>query len=121
MRTIWGTVTEVADLGVVAEQCPGCARLTPCLLRSVCRAKHLLFVKLTDTVRDTSCLCTVCLKSFPAEHSWRYAAVLSIAEAKMLSLDDLLARTNPVLGERLQFKDQVLAMGGDDRFAVAYE
>jgi hypothetical protein len=121
MRPIWGAVTEISDLGVVAEQCPHCERFMPCLLRSMCRGESVLFVKMTEPFREYSCLCTGCLKAFPCGCSWRYAAVLPIQEAKALPMEVLLSRTNPVLAERIQFKQQVGALGGDTRFAVAYE
>jgi hypothetical protein len=121
MRSIWGAVTEISDLGVVAEHCPHCERLMSCLLRSVCRGDYVLFVKMTAPPRESTCLCTGCLKAFPCDHFWRYAAVVPIQEAKTLPLEDLLARTNPVLAERLKFKEQVRALGGDARFAIAYE
>lgn len=120
MPTIWGPVTEISDLGVVAEQCPHCEQIRPCILRSVTRGNYVLFVKTAVPVRENSCLCTVCLKTFHAEH-WRYAAVVPIQEAKALPVEELLARTNPSLAERRQLKEQVTALGGDARFASAYE
>jgi hypothetical protein len=44
-----------------------------------------------------------------------------LREAKALSLQDLVARTNPGLAERLQWKEQITSLGGDTRFAMAYE
>jgi hypothetical protein len=120
MRAFWGCATTITDLGVVAEQCPYCERIVPCLLRSVCRIHYAFFLETTDPERERSCLCTDCHKAFPGEH-WRYAAVLPIPEAKDLPPEDLLARTNPGLAERLEWKEQVSALGGDARFAVAYE
>jgi hypothetical protein len=120
MRTVWGPVTEIRDLGVVAEQCPYCERIVPCLLRSVCRGNYVLFLKTTAPIRESSCLCTVCLKAFPSEH-WRYATFVPIRQAKDLPLEGLLARTNPGLAERLQLNEQISALGGDARFGVAYE
>ena len=106
MRTIWGPVTEVRDLGVVAEQCPYCEQVLPCFLRSVCRGHYVFFVKTTVPTGETSCLCTVCLKAFPCEH-WHYADLVSIREAKALPVEDLLARTNPGLAERRQLNEQI--------------
>jgi hypothetical protein len=120
MRKIWGPVTEVRDLGVVAEQCLHCERIMPCLLRSVCRGNFILFMKTTAPIRESSCFCTVCLKAFPSEH-WRYASVVPIREARSLPIEDLLARTNPGLAERLHLKERISALGGDARFGVAYE
>ena len=120
MRKFWGAATEITDLGVVAELCPHCEQIMPCLLRSVCRGYYACFVKTTGSTIERSCLCTGCHKPFLSEH-WRYAAVLPIGEAKVLPLEDLLARTNPCLAERIQLKEQIRALGGDHRFAVAYE
>jgi hypothetical protein len=120
MRNIWGAVTEVSDLGVVAEHCPHCERVVPCLLRSVCRGHYVLFVRTEAHAVERSCLCTLCLGAFACEH-WRYATFVPVAEAKGLAVDDLLARTNPGLAERLHLKEQVCALGGDARFAAAYE
>ncbi len=120
MGTIWGPITEIKDVGVVAEQCPHCGKITPCLLRSVYKGSHVFFVRMTTPTREASSLCTVCIRAFPCE-AWRYSNVVSIREAKTLQLEELQARTNPGLAERLEWKEQVRALGGDDRFAVAYE
>ncbi len=120
MPKFWGASTEVTDLGVVAEWCPHCERIAPCLLRSVCRGRYACFVKTTGPATERSCLCTGCHKPFPGEH-WRYAAVLPIGQARALPPDELLARTNPVLAERGRLQELVRALGGDHRFATAYE
>jgi hypothetical protein len=120
MGKFWGAATEITDLGVVAELCPHCEQILPCLLRSVCRGHYACFVKTTGPTIERSCLCTGCHKPFRGEH-WRYAAVLPIREARALPPEDLLARTNPGLAERIELKEQVRALGGDHRFAVAYE
>ncbi len=120
MRTIWGPVTEIRDLGVVAERCPYCEQVEPCLLRSVCRGHYVCFVKTTAPTSESSCLCTGCHKAFPCE-GWRYATLLPIQEAKTVPVQELLARTNPGLAERLQLNAQIGALGGDACFATAYE
>jgi hypothetical protein len=120
-RTFWGAVTEVSDLGVVAEHCPHCERLMCCLLRSICRGEYACFVKVAEPSRESSCMCTGCLKTFPGEPYWHYAAVVPIREAQRMELDSLLAKTNPVLADRIHFKQQIGDLGGDGRFAVAYE
>ncbi|HWB08762.1 MAG TPA: hypothetical protein VG826_06045 [Pirellulales bacterium] len=66
-------------------------------------------------------MCTGCLKSFPGEPYWHYAAVVPICEAQAMELESLLAKTNPVLADRIHFKQQIRELDGDDRFAVAYE
>jgi hypothetical protein len=120
MPRFWGAATEITDLGVVAEWCPHCEQIQPCLLRSVCRGYYAFFVRTPGPTIERSCLCTGCHKPFLGEH-WRYAAVLPIGQASALPPEDLLARTNPVLVERSQLKELVSALGGDHRFAVAYE
>jgi hypothetical protein len=92
----------------------------PCLLRSVCRGHFVFFIKTATPTTERSCLCTGCLQSLPREH-WRYSTVVPIRESKALPIEDLLARTNPGLAERLQLKEQIIALGGDACFAVAYE
>src|SRR3954470_1810033 len=120
MPRLWGAATEITDLGVVAEWCPHCEQVMPCLLRSVCRGHYACFVKTTGPTVERSCLCTGCHKPFLGEH-WRYAAVLPIGQARALPPEDLLAQTNPALAERSRLKGLVSALGGDHRFAVAYE
>ena len=120
MRSIWGPVTEIRDLGVVAEECPHCEQVMPCLLRSVYRGSYVFFVKTDPLAEESSCLCTACLKALPCQ-GWRYAAVVSIRKAKALPIAKLLARTNPGLAERLQLREHVRALGGDAAFTLAYE
>src|SRR5215475_1278528 len=88
MRKFWGAATEITDLGVVAEWCPYCAQIMPCLLRSVCRGHYACFVKTTGSTIERSCLCTGCHKPSVGEH-WRYAAVLPVGEARGLPPEDL--------------------------------
>jgi hypothetical protein len=120
MRSMWGPVTEIRDLGVVAEECPHCERVTPCLLRSVYRGSYVLFVKTAAPTEESSSLCTVCLKALPCQR-WRYSAVVPLRKAKALSIENLLARTNPGLVERLQLRKYIRALGGDAAFGLAYE
>ncbi len=120
MRSIWGPFTEIRDLGVVAEECPHCERVTPCLLRSVYRGNYVFFMKSAAPTEESSSLCTVCLKTIPCQR-WRYAAVAPIRKAKALPIEGLLARTNPGLAERLQLRKQIRALGGDTAFGLAYE
>src|SRR5580692_5876313 len=98
MPKIWGPVTEIRDLGVVADKCPYCDRIMCCLLRSVYRGHYVFFLKTAAPTSETSCLCTGCHKAFHCEH-WRYATHLPIQEAKACQVEDLLARTNPSLAE----------------------
>ena len=120
MRSIWGPFTEIRDLGVVAEECPHCERVTPCLLRSVYRGGYVFFVKTVAPTEESSSLCTVCLKTIPCQR-WRYAAVVPIRKAKTLPMEAVLARTNPGLAERLQLREQIRNLGGDAAFGLAYE
>jgi hypothetical protein len=120
MRFIGGPVTEVRELGVVGEQCPCCMRVRPCRVRAVCQGWRFFFVKKAATPKEISCLCGTCGMSFPCE-LWRYPALLPAAQADALAVKDLLEQTNPRLAERLQLQEQVYALGGDSRFAAAYE
>lgn len=121
MRTFYGEVTEIHDMGVVAETCPHCDQLRSCLLRTVHQGYNIFFFKTADVLRESSCLCTECHKPFPGKPSWNYPEVASIREARGMSLDDLLAKTNPILADRIHFKEQIGKLGGDERFAIAYD
>lgn len=120
MGRIWGPATEITDVGVMAERCPHCERITPCLLRSVRRSFFTLFVRVHSSARDNSGFCTECHKPFHCD-PWRYANVVAIGEAKSLGIAELLARTNPIVAEREQMKELVAALGGDAQFAEAHQ
>lgn len=121
MRRFFGVVTETTDLGVVAEHCPHCDVVKSCLLRAVHQGHYVCYVKVSDPLRESSCLCTDCLKPFPGKPHWSYAAVVPISDARGVELDDLLTKTNPILADRIRFKQQIRELGGDERFAVAYD
>ena len=121
MRTFFGAVTEIHDLGVVAELCPHCDGLRSCLLRTVHQGNYICFVKVADPLRESSCMCTDCLKPFPSKPVWSYAEIVRIRDAQVMELDDLLTKTNPILADRIRFKEQIRELGGDERFAVAYD
>jgi hypothetical protein len=121
MRTFYGAVTEINDLGTVAEHCPHCDQLKCCLLRTVSQGNYVCFVKIAEPLRESSCMCTDCLKPFRGKPHWGYAVVVPIRDALGMELNDLLAKTNPILADRIRFKEQIRALGGDERFAVAYE
>jgi hypothetical protein len=121
MGTFFGRVNEMNDLGVVAEHCPHCDRLRSCLLRTVRRGNYICFVKIAELSRESSCMCTDCLKTFPGKPHWSYAEVVPIREARETGIDDLLAKTNPILADRIHFNEQIRELGGDERFVVAYE
>jgi hypothetical protein len=38
-----------------------------------------------------------------------------------MDLNDILTRTNPILADRIRLKESIRELGGDERFAVAYE
>jgi len=120
MWIIWGKTTEVKDLGVVAEYCPWCEKITPCVVQVVSEEDHVLFVKMFEAAKEYSCLCRVCGGSFPCQ-LWRYPSLVPVQEVAGLSLEDLLTRTNPGLTARVELKQQIIALGGDDRFTTAYE
>lgn len=119
MRGIWGPVIEIKDIGVMAEQCPQCQRVTACLLRSVQRGFCVFYLKTAASSHETSGFCTECHKAFHCD-AWRYASAVPAKEAKGLAIEELLVRTNPSLAERVQMKEQIAALGGDTRFAEAY-
>lgn len=118
MRSIWGPATEITDVGVMAERCPHCERVTPCLLRSIRHSYFILFLRSVSIAHENSGFCTECHKAFHCD-PWRYVCVVAIGEAKSLGIEELLTRTNPSLAERVEMKELVAALGGDARFAEA--
>lgn len=121
MRTLFGTVNEITDLGAVAEHCPNCDALKCCLLRVVTQGHYICFAKIADPLRQSSCLCTDCLQPFPGKPRWSYAAVVPLHDARKMDLNDILTKTNPILADRMRLKETIRDLGGDERFAVAYE
>jgi hypothetical protein len=121
MRTFCGAVTETNDVGVVVEQCPHCGRLTPCLLRTVSQGNYICFVRISELLRESSCMCTECLQPFAGKPYWSYAEVVPIRDARGMELDALLTKTNPILADRSHFKEQIESLGGDEGFAVSYQ
>ena len=113
-------MTEIADAGVMAERCPHCERITPCLLRSVRQSYFILFVKTASSSHDNSGFCTECHQAFHCD-PWRYLCVVPLTEAKGLGIEELLTRTNPILVERVRMKELIAALGGDARFAEAHQ
>lgn len=66
-------------------------------------------------------MCADCLKPFPGKPHWSYAEVVPIRDARAMDLNDLLTKTNPILADRIHFKQKIREMDGDERFAVAFE
>ncbi len=120
MGALWGSATEIKDLGVVAEQCPYCEQMMPCFVRAVWQVDFVCFLRINPVNKETNCLCPVCGGSFPCQ-LWRYRELVPVQEAPALGLAKLLARTNPGLAERVQLKQQVSSLGGDACFTAAYE
>jgi hypothetical protein len=104
----------------MAERCPHCERITTCLLRAVQRYYTLFFLKTSVSTDEASGFCTECYKTFHCE-TYRYVCVVPVKQAKSLAIEELLARTNPSLAERVQMKEQIAVLGGDTRFAEAYQ
>lgn len=121
MRTLFGTVNETKDLGAVAEHCPHCNALRCCLLRTVTQGHYICFAKITDPLRQSSCLCTDCLTPFSGKPRWSYAEVVPLRDARGMDLNELLTKTNPILADRIHLKETTGELGGDKRFTVAYE
>lgn len=121
MRTFCGAVTETNDRGVVAEHCPHCDSLKTCLLRTVSQGNYIFFAKVAEMAKESSCLCTECHKPFPGKPYWSYAEIVPVRDARDMKLDDLLAKTNPILEDRIRFREQIQELGGDHRYAVAYD
>jgi transcription elongation factor Elf1 len=96
MWVIWGPVSGVKDIGIVAERCPHCGRLSQCRVTAHSQGFHLYFVTLASGVRDAVCTCSSCGGQFRCE-LWRYPNTVSDVEASTITMERLLERTNPTL------------------------
>jgi hypothetical protein len=102
MWLVWGTAKDQRELGVVAEQCPYCARLAPCYVTARVEGVHVYFITFAETATDAACHCGACGGLFHCE-LWQYERFVPPVEARDLPLETLLQRTNPRLKERLEW------------------
>jgi hypothetical protein len=49
MWVIWGSASGVKDIGIVAERCAYCGRLSPCRVMGHSQGMHLYFIPLRWT------------------------------------------------------------------------
>ena len=97
MFILWGTYTSKQDRGVVAEACPSCGSLAPCLITDDYSLPHVFFIpcgerRVTGSVRR-------CLACNAEGDCWAagYARVLPAKVAGTMNLDELTRQTNPGL------------------------
>ena len=120
MWLVWGPATDATELGVVADRCPHCRRLSPCRVTGITQGVHVYFVTVASTVTEAFCTCHSCGAQFPCE-LWQYSRILTPSEALMLPLDALLTRTNPSLRERLTWEARLQQHRADSQFAAAVQ
>lgn len=120
MWIIFGSSTDVKELGAVADQCPHCNRLTPCFVTGQSQGVHVYFITLAEQVTAAECLCSACGGRFRCE-LWRYNDFVPATEAHAIPLEVLLERTNPALMERLAWAHQQKQFASDARFTTTLE
>jgi hypothetical protein len=119
MWVIWGSASGVKDIGIVAERCAHCGRLSPCRVMAHSQGMHLYFIPLTS-VTDAACICGSCGGQFRCE-LWRYRETLSDIEASTLTMEGLLKRTNPALKERLEWEQHLENHDSDPQFTATVQ
>jgi len=114
---IWGSSTNLKELGVVADQCPHCDQLAPCCVTGHVRGDHVYFITLNEQVIGGECLCSACGGRFPCD-TGRYRDFVPPGDASSMTTETLLERTNPDLKERLLWALEKRTFAADERFEV---
>src|SRR5262249_29785827 len=93
-------------MALIADLCPHCRRITRCNVveRGGIAGGVLLGVPLVLPLSSVSCTCGECGFEFRSEF-WDHGRTVSPAEAAPLDIEALLARTNPVLKEKLTLSE----------------
>jgi hypothetical protein len=120
MWVIWGPSSELKDLGIVAERCPHCGRLSQCRIAAHSQGIHLYFISLASAVTSAVCTCMSCGGQFRCE-LWQYTDFVSDIEAPLFTMEKLLERTNPTLKERLGWEQRLEDYGTDPQFTAAVQ
>ncbi len=115
---IYGRYTDPREMGVVADQCPHCDRLSPCSITGYYRRTHLYFITFSEHVASGECCCGACGNRFPREVG-QYREIVPAGEAATMMIETLLERTNPDLKDRLLWAQQRRALAEDERFESA--
>lgn len=101
MIIIWGTHTEDKHHGVVADECPNCARLRAFAVRDVYTAPHVYHITVGRWT-FSGCIkrCWACRTEYYTNRD-SYDGFLREAEADGLSMQELARRTNSRLVDPL--------------------
>jgi hypothetical protein len=118
MWIIWGPASDVKEVGVVAERCPHCRRLSACRVTAYSEGVHLYGVTMASAVTHAICTCSACGGQFPCE-LWRYSNPLPLDAAFAIPIETLLERSNPLLKERLAWEARLEEHQADGQFAAA--
>jgi hypothetical protein len=121
MWFVWGPSTSLRTLGAVADQCPRCNQLTLCTVSGLFRGLHVFFISLAENVQSIECVCSACGGRFRGE-LWHYNDFVPVEDAVDMSIDELLALTNPALKKRLEWAERQEELSAiDSRFAPALD
>jgi hypothetical protein len=94
---IFGTIERTKYLGQVADRCAVCDDVQPFGIHEIFAVTHLSFIPLgMGTLTGATRRCLTCQTRGSCETD-AYSSILTDREARSLSLEDLLRRTNPEL------------------------
>lgn len=117
MWIIWGPASDVKEVGVVAERCPHCGRLSACRVTAYSEGIHLYGITMASAVTHAIGACSSCGGQFPCE-LWQYKEPLPLEAAFAIPIETLLERSNPLLKERLAWESRLEAHQADPQFVA---
>jgi len=123
MWIIWGTTNRTHHLGQVADHCSVCSGISRFRVSEHYQGKHIYFIPLGwGKVVGNTCECLSCRTRLPVAIDL-FATVIPARQAREMTVEELLAQTNPRLIERRQAQEslarQALAdLGRDSNLAA---
>ncbi len=118
MFILWGGTSGEKSFGIVAERCPRCGTVGPCLVTGQTQGIHIYFVTLAESISRAFATCASCHLSFECQ-AWRYPFILPPSEVASLSTGELLTKTNPELRVRIDREKLLSRFDGDETFEAA--
>src|SRR5262245_61284414 len=107
MFLIWGSTRRTVCRGVVADECPLCAEVRAFTLTDDYEIEPIWFMPIgPESLVASKRRCPACAITFDCQPE-DYELVLPNQEAKGLTVEELLKRTNPILRTRLEARREV--------------
>jgi hypothetical protein len=98
---MWGTTVRRESQGVVADLCPYCCELRPFEVMDHYRVGHLYYIPLgRGTFVARTRQCRRCWRQLAFDER-TYSGAVQVVHARQMSLEEVLARTNPRLRHRI--------------------